>query len=213
MAKSPDTPRFNEAADAYAKVKAAADALRADHDAVCLEIEAAQKELDALPLLTVPPEDLKAGILDFVDASGRRYGADKVRAAISAFAKGYMAGAGGADRLGKPLRYCDIEGAIAGTSAEMGWAQILTPDKSQFNDQVIYCFFAELVREGLRRVMADMTPAELGYDAIHPDKIGTDRAARRAAIDALQARLADLHDRKADLAGKLRALGHLVKGI
>lgn len=204
---------FTEAKLSYAKVQETAAAMRTEHDQVCAEIVATETELKELPLAHVPVEDLKAGILDFVEASGRRYGADKVRAAIASFARGHMSGMSGANRLGRPLRYCDIEDAISGTSPEMSWAQILSPDKSQFNDQVLYYFFAELVQEGLRRIMADMAPAELGYDAIQSDEIGTDRATRRVEIEDRRQRLADLIGRRDDLRGKLSALGFPVKGV
>ena len=113
-------------------------------------------------------------------------------------------------RLGKPLRFLDIEGAVSGTNASMSWAQMLSSG-GQYNDQILYCFVAEMVQEGLRRIMADMTPEDLGYDTIHPDKIGTDRATRRAAIVALEARLAALRVKEGDLAEKLLALGAPVR--
>ncbi|MFA6312344.1 MAG: hypothetical protein WC681_12755 [Sterolibacterium sp.] len=202
---------FAESQTAYARVRETINELRAEYDQVSVNITAAETELAELPLAPVPAEDLKAGILEFIEASGRRYGADRVRGSIASFATGGMLGLSAeAGSFGKPLRFRDIDGAISGINPPMSWAQLLTPDGAH-NDQVLYCFVADLVNEGLRRIMADMTPQELGYGTIHPNKIGTDRATRRAAITALEARLAELRIRKDDLAEKLRALGTAVK--
>lgn len=212
MTKS-SNENFAAAQHSYAKVQETAAVLRAEYDQVCAEIVSTETELKELPLAYVPVEDLKAGILEFIEASGGRYGATSVRAAISNFAKGYMRGLDAdQDAFGKPLRFNDIEGAISGAHASMGWAQILHPDKSQFNDQVLYCFIADLVKEGLRRIMKDMTPEEFGYERIPPGMVGTDRATRRAEIEERRQRLADLIGRRDDLRRKLSALGFPVRG-
>lgn len=202
---------FTESQAAYAKVRETINALQVDYKQVCGDIAAAETELAVLPLAPVPVDDLKAGILEFIEASGRRYGDNIARGAIASFATGGMLGLSAEKgRYGKPLRFQDIEGAISGSNPATSWAQLLSTGM-QYNDQLLYCFVADLVKEGLRRIMADMTPGELGYDTIHPGKIGTDRATRRAAIAALEARLAELLSRKDDLAEKLRALGASVK--
>lgn len=202
---------FDQTIAAYEKVKQTAAALRAEYEEVCAGIAETEAELKVLPLAHLPLEDLKAGILEFIDASGERYAEETIRMAISRFATGGMGGISTQYEQGKPLRYIDLERAISAADPAYGRAQLLTPEKNQFNDQVFYFFFSKLVREGLRKVMEDMTPAEFGYDAIHRDKIGTNRFERRAAILALENRLAELRERKAELAQKLRAIGFPVK--
>lgn len=200
--------QYDEIEQAYEKVRAAAAELQAEYRSVCAEIDQVEQELKVLPLAPVPFEDLKAGILEFIEASGARYAEHHVKAAIAAFATGHCAGISSPlGALGKPLRYCDLDGAITGEHAAMGWAQLCAADKSSQNDQVFYYFFSELIKAGLSRVMESMTAADFGYNTIHPDKIGTDRATRRKAIEAHSARLKELQERRADIADKLRRLG------
>ena len=86
-------------------------------------------------------------------------------------------------------------------------AQLMTPSKHQFNDQVLYYFFGQLVKEGLSKLMNEMPLEDFGYGAIHPDKIGTDRATRRATIDNLKQKLGELNARREELKTKLLSLG------
>lgn len=207
--------QFETTLSAFEQVKLAVSALKAEHVFVSGEISAVSAELAALPLAYLPLEELKTGILDFIDASGERYAEKNVRAAIASFATGGMRGFGDdvVQQLGKPLRYADLEKAIAGTDSSLGRAQLLTPDKSSFDDQVFYFFISKLVREGMRKLMDGMTPAEFGYSAIHPDKIGSTRFERRAAIATLESRLGELKNRKAEIEEKLMAIGSPVPVI
>ena len=198
---------FDEVAAAYAQVKQTADTLIADYKQTCSDIEAAEAEMRALPLAPVPFEDMKEAILEFVDSSGERYAADYVRRAITQFATGLQSGGGHNETLGKPLTFARIEGAVNGADGALGRGQLLDPEKNMTNDQVLYYFCHDLVCAGLRKIMDQMEPAEFGYDKIHPDKIGSPRIERRAAIALLQERLGELRSLKADLAGKLAKLG------
>lgn len=200
-------PNFDETAAAYAQVQKAVTQLRAEYESVCAEIETTEAELKAAPLAFLPLDDLKAAILEFIDASGARYAAESVKGAISSFSTHGMSGIGGDTSLhGKPLRYCDIEQCMAGVGAG-GMAQLMTPSKHQFNDQVFYYFFGQLVKEGLTKLMDEMPPNDFGYGAIHPDKVGSDRATRRATIDGLRKKLEELSSRRDELKAKLLSLG------
>jgi hypothetical protein len=205
---------FDEAAAAHAKVRATVDALRAEYDAACLDIDATEKELAALPLLTVPFDDMKTAVLDFVETSGKRYADDKIRMSVARFVTGEAGGSSrNADLFGKPLCYCDIEGAISGLDGAMSWAQLFTTTRGEYDDRILYFCFADLVKAALAKVMDEMTPEEFGYGKIHPSKIGTPRAERRAMIESLQSRLEALRAKRGELAGKLGALGHPVAPI
>ena len=104
-----------------------------------------------------------------------------------------------------------IESAISNRDVSLGRAQLLSTDKEVFDDQVLYFLCADLVRDGLRKIMADMTPAEFGYNAIHPSKIGSARSERRAFIADFDHRLGDLLMKKAELEEKLCAIGSPVQ--
>jgi hypothetical protein len=210
---------FDEVAAAYDQVKKTAAALMDDYEQVCGDIDAAAAELRALPLAPVPFEDMKEAILDFVDASGERY-AESVRDTVSKFANGKMAfdavshnsGKVRYEDIGKVIGFDVLDGSISGEEAGLCRAQLLNPT-TIFDNRVLYYFCGALVREGLRKVMEKMRPEDFGYDRIPPEKIGTPRRERRAAIAALQERLDKLRSRQADLAGKLAKLGFPVPRI
>lgn len=199
---------------AFEQVKQTVAALKNEHAAVVSEIAEVNGAIKAAMIEYLPLEDLKDGILDLIVSSGERYAARNIRVAISSFATGSMRGAGNKElltELGKPLRYADMEAAISNADGVMGRAQLLTTSKEFFDDQVLYFLCPDLVRDGLRRVMADMAPAEFGYNAIHPNKIGSPRCERRAFIAELDHRLSDLLVKKAELEEKLCAIGSPVQ--
>lgn len=201
---------FEAAAAAYEQIKQTGATLKADYVQTCAEIGAAEEALRLLPLAPIPFDDMKAAILEFVGGSGERYAADYVRQAVSGFATGMQSGMGHVESLGKPLTFARVEGAISGTDAALGWAQLLQPQKGMVNDQVLYFFCRELVCAGLRNIMDQMRPDEFGYDMVHPDKIGSPRIERRAAIATHEENLSTLRSRKAELADKLTKLGFAV---
>ena len=205
---------FNEVANAYEQVKKTGDALKADYEQTCSEIDAAETELEALPLSPVPFDDMKAAILDFVDASGEGH-AEKLRTFIADFANGrigYGGGAGGAGMVdlhdvGKPMRFAVLQGAILGNGSAASDARILTGGIAGLVDRAFYYFCAQMIREGLQKTMDRMTPEEFGYDKIRASDIGTPRHERVAAIAALESRLVALRSKKSDLEGKILTLG------
>jgi len=199
-----DDPTFDAAATAFAQVQTTVNQLRTEYASVCAQIADTQNQLTAAPLAYVPLADLQAGILDFIDASGLQYAQNEIIGTISSFAQNYMTGNTNNPALnGKPLRFCDIESAVNGA----GFVQLLTPYKTVFNDQALYYFFGQLVKQGLSALMAEMSPEAFGYGKVTPDQIGSDRVTRRAAIVALNTQLSALQAQKADLAAKLIALG------
>ncbi|MDD4978777.1 MAG: hypothetical protein PHI29_09105 [Gallionella sp.] len=200
--------------DAFNQVKSSVAAIQAQYDAVCVEIATTENQLSDFPLLPVPIADLKAAILDFVDARGQAYLAEYIRPSIQQFATNQMAG-GSVDlhSIGKPILFRDLENAINGVSGASSNAQLITAfDKFQFNDLALYAFFGALVKAGLTSAMAGMVDADFGYDGLLPEQIGTDRVTRRAAIQAAQDTLSALQVSKSALADNLRQLGVVVKG-
>jgi len=200
--------------DAFNQVKTTIDTLQTEYAAVCVGITATEKQLSELPLLPVPVSDLKAAILDFVDASGGGYLSEQVKPAIIDFATSRMGGSSVKnEEVGRPLSYKALLSAAIPSSGALSRAQLLTySEKHQFNDLVLYAFFGALVKTGLSAVMDTMSDAEFGYARLTPDQIGTDRATRSAAIQAAQEQLTTLHAKKAALADSLRQLGVSVKG-
>lgn len=200
--------------DAFNQVKTTVTTLQAEYEAVCANIVATEKQLAELPLLAVPVDDLKAAILDFVDARGQDYLAESVKSSIKDFATHVMSGSSVDQKLmGLPLIFKELESACSGNNGAISVAQLITQlGKGQFNDLALYAFFGDLVKAGLSNVMATMTDADFGYDRLTPEQIGTDRATRRHAIQAAQDQLAALRESKATLASSLRQLGITVKG-
>jgi hypothetical protein len=197
-------PTFDAAATAFAQVQTTVTLLQTEYANICAQIADTKNQLAAVPQGYLPLADLQAGILDFIDSSGLTYGKNEIEGQISSFALGYLSGGSRDTSLnGKPLRFCDMEAVVNGH----GFIQLLTPYKNQFNDQVLYCLFAQLVKQGLSALMAQMPPAAFGYDKIDPAQIGSDRVTRRAAIVALNTQLGALQAQKADLASKLIGLG------
>lgn len=202
-----ESSTFDDAASAYEKVRTTIANLKSQYRQVSSEVAATQSALDSAPLLRVPLDDLKAGVLEFVDACGERYAQDAIRAAISNFARNNTGSSSRDPALsGKPLRYCDLDTAIAGGDRDYG-TQLATPSKHQFDDRALYFLVAPLVKERLAALMEEMSPSDFGYDGIHPDKIGSDRATRRKEIEALRAKLDELKARQNDLGQKLVTLG------
>ena len=212
-AKAVQENSFDDAAAAHAKVRAAISDLRADYDATIAEIAVVENELEALPKLALPLEDMKAAILDFVTESGKRHTQERIRGAIAKFATHYNAGFSvDPATMGKPLSYAELEAAISGDTSASSYTHthLLTGGYAQAYDQSLFSVAGDLARLALATVMEGMTPTEFGYDKISPDKIGTPRAERRLRIEALRTQLAALIDKKTDLAQKLRALGFSV---
>ncbi|MDD2894353.1 MAG: hypothetical protein PHF20_10570 [Halothiobacillaceae bacterium] len=195
--------------EAFNQVKSSIDALRTEYAAVCVDIEATEKQLAKLPLLPVPVSDLKAAILDFVEASGKAYLDEFVKPSITAFSTHMMSGTGTApETVGKPLGFHELERAIAGTGGALSVAQLITQlNKNQFNDLALYAFFPEQVKAGLIAAMDTMSDADFGYGRINEGQIGTDRATRRLAIQATQKHLDELRARKTEISSTMRQLG------
>lgn len=200
---------IKETIAAQTKVKEAIVKMRFDHKRVCDEITVAELNLSQLRTAPVPFDDLKAGILDFVQPSGLRYAEDKVKRAIRDFATGRSGGSSTPlERYDKPLAFSDIEGSADGSQAALGWAQLCSPDKSGwFNDQVFYFFCGELVKDGLHRLMESMTPEDFGYNKIPPNRIGSPRHERRAEIAKAEASISELVEKKKHLEGALKSIG------
>lgn len=204
---------FSEAAAAHAKVRAAIEGMRADYAATNTEIASVEAELDALPKLAIPFDDMKAAILEFVTESGKRHTHERVRGAIAKFATHYNAGVSfDPATLGKPLSYGELEAAINGDTSAASYTHthLLTGGYAAVYDQSLFTVAGDLARLALAAVMEDMTPDEFGYDRIDQNKIGTPRAERRQRLEALRAQLALLIEKKASLAKKLRELGFSV---
>lgn len=199
---------FNEAADAYRKVRETVAELKQEHAQVSTQIEEAEAELKVLPLAPLPFEDLKEAILEYIDASGERYAERHVKPALIELATSCAGGLEPAvHSMGKPISFAEIDGAIAGSNASLSHVHLAHKGQPSFNDLALNYFVGQLVREGLRKLMDRMSPEDFGYDKIHPDKVGSGRRERRVSIAALTDRIAMLKVHKGDLAIRLAQLG------
>lgn len=199
---------FNEATDAYRKVRETIGALKEEHAQVSIQIEEAEAELKVLPLAPLPFEDLKEAILEYIDASGERYAERYVKPALIDLATSCAGGNEPAvQSMGKPISFAEIDGAITGRHSSLSHVRLAHKGQSSFNDLALNYFVGQLVREGLRKLMDRMTPEDFGYDKIHPDKVGSGRRERRVSIAALTDRIAQLKAQQGELAMKLAQLG------
>ena len=199
---------FADAVSAFEQVKKTVAAFKAEHIKICSEIEAVETELSALPLACVPIEDMKEAVLDLLEVSSSNYAKEKIRKSIISFVTGKefdVLTPENIEKRGKPLSYLDIEKSMDGTDPKMSRAQLLTG--GVFDDRVLYAFFSQAIRDGLREIMEGMKPDELGYGAIHPSKIGTSRVERRQAIDDCNNRLSNLKERKSVIEMRLASIG------
>lgn len=181
--------------------------MKVQHGQVCVQIAETQRALAAAPLLRVPLVDLKAGILDFFAAAGDRYANDVIAPALASFGRNnYQGTAPDPDLVEKPLRFCDLERLVQAGSRDYS-AQFATPSKAMFDDRALHALFAPLIKARVTTLLDAMSPADFGYNNIHPDKIGSDRVTRRAEIAALNTTLSNLTTSRNDHGHKLRALG------
>jgi hypothetical protein len=207
---------FDQAKEAHQAVQSVVKKLRKEYDDTVTEIDVVEAKLARLPEMVLPFEDLKAAILDFVTGSGEKHGASTIRAGICKFATGQHVDNVILTRRGMPLTYGNWEGAMNEDGREYGPYKIthlLTNGRAAAYDQVLFAVAETLVRDAFTRIMADITPAELGYDKISNSEIGSPRAERRQEIEALQRRLASLIEKRRELGGQLADLGHVVPFI
>lgn len=149
-----------------------------------------------------------------IDSSGNIHAEEVVKGAISTFATGGNT-VGHIEGRGKPLSFKNLEMATSGQSNYLSRHQFVTGEESPqaIANMAFYCFFADLIKQRLASVMQTMTEADFGYRTIHPDKVGTDRATRRAEIASIKAQLEEKYTAKKLLETKLAQLGISVSSM
>lgn len=202
--------------DAFNQVKASVATLRTEYDAVSADILKTEQQLKELPLLPVPPEDLKAAIIDMVEASGAGY-RTAIKQQILAIATNEKSGFSVGSKefemlLGSPLRFAELNSAIYGgvSTGNVSYQGMLTGGNIRLVDTAIFAVAGDLVKIMLTSVMEELTAEDMGYRDLKPNQIGTDRATRRTAIKAVHDRLATLRENKSKLAASLCQLGIVV---
>lgn len=202
--------------DAFNQVKASVSALRNKYDAVCADILKTEQHLKELPLLPVPPEDLKAAIIDMVEASRVGYRAEIKRQIVDIATNkkcGFNVGSKEFDLMDTPLRFAEIDSVLYGgvSTGNVSYQNMLTGGNIGLVDTAIFAVAGDLVKIMLSSMMEELTAEDMGYCKIKPNQIGTDRATRRATIKAAQDHLATLRKNKSELAGSLHQLGVMVE--
>jgi hypothetical protein len=192
------------AVSAFTQVRSAVSQLRKEYSDVISHISSLEAEIAIEQRKHVPVADMKAAILDFIDQSGEAY-ATRLRGTITRFATAKLDG--NPPFTGKPLQFNEIEQVLGGYWGLNLRTQLMKEQVNVLDDHALYFLFGDLIKEKLSAVMERMSDAEFGYDKLHPDKIGTDRATRKNVIAEMRDRLAALHMRKRDLSKMLGDLG------
>lgn len=196
---------------AFKQVQKVISDLRTEYDDLTKKINTISAELKALPEKPVPFEDLKAGILELVDTAGERYANEHIKPALIEFAtRGHLSMPALMDEnnIGKPVKYSQLVDAIEQKLFPMAHGKFVQPSNYvPINDCAFHFFFADLIKDGLCKIMDTLEPADFGYAKIHPDEIGTDRMTRKADIETKQAELKVLYQRRGEIASQLGQLG------
>lgn len=199
---------------AFETVKNAVSSIKKQYRTLRAEISELEEKQRSLPLAPVPFSDMKAAILDLIESSGNIHADEVVKGAISTFATGGNTTAHIENR-GQPLSFKNIELATSGQNNYLSRHRFVTGElpPDAIANMAFYCFFADLIKQRLAAVMETMTEADFGYRTIHPDKVGTDRATRRAEIALVKTQLAEKYIIKKQLEDKLQQLGVSVNTI
>ena len=104
------------------------------------------------------------------------------------------------------MRYQTIENVFSGKLGDFPACQILTPQKSGFDDRALLSLFFKAIEQTLRGIMGKMTPEEFGYSRIVPSEIGPGLEERREMIQAIKTKIQELELKKGANAQKLDAL-------
>lgn len=203
-----------EPADAYAVVKNAVDKLRAELSDTGHRITLLESEIEALPKMRVPFEDLKAGLIDLYEVAGRRYAAGVFRGAIVAHATGrnYLHAIGQRE-IGKPITLGRLVEAIeVGNASDPETVpRFLVNGNAHGLDGLIGALFMDTARAALLEAMRDITPEEFGYSSIDAAEIGPTRVEMARMIDERKAEIEVLKAKEAGLVQKLVQLGITIR--
>jgi len=198
----------SDAVAAFDQVKQAVASLRHEYHQTGEAVAKLEADMATLPQMRAPFEDVKRGILELIDTAGQRYTDEHIKPALMRFATNYMSSGGGdLKEHGKPLTLAALDGAVSGTRFPEARAQLVHPDKYQFDDLAFYALCADAVKVALARVLDGITPEELGYSTVHSDKIGPSRAEMRRQLAEWQQQLDALKARRADIRSQLAQLG------
>lgn len=200
-----ENDQFQSAVSAYESVKATKQALKAEYEAVCVEITKAQEELAWLQKAYLPLQDLKDGIMEILAVGAESYEMAFIRPGIAGLAINVAWGSK-AEQFGMPLRYETLEDALSGKLGDYPACQILTPQKSQFDDRVLLSVLWGTIEPTLRGIMEKMTPEEFGYGHISPSEIGPSLKERREMIRLIKENIQELGLKKGANDQKLAAL-------
>lgn len=199
----------NDVILAFEQVKRAVHDLHEDHTRTKFRINEIEAEIAALHKMRPPFEDFKDGILELVGRAGQRYKDEYIKPQLISFATGGLSGsrqANNSEDFGKPLTLAELDGAINGTVHPESRAQLITPEKHQFDDLAFYALFGEQVKAMFDSVLSDMGPQDFGYHHLTTDQIGPSRAEMRARENILRNELKELHAHGREVHAKIMQL-------
>lgn len=190
---------------ALEKIQTARAAIRSEIETIAGEIARLEDENLALPRQTASFGELKKGMLELVQAAGKRYADTHIRASIIDFAKGAYRDMADLDKYGQPLTLGELDGAIKGEVFPMANTRFLTGGASRGDDLVLYAVLTGAIQETLARQVDQLTPADLGV----PDQDGVPGMTREemnGRIASNRAEIERLKGRKTTLESELKKL-------
>ena len=200
---------FNEATTARAKVVAQIDSLLSEHREIDAEAEQTLEEINKLRGMYVPPDEMKRMVVEIANAARERW-ERSVRNSICRFITKMDAEVHDvlAEDRGKPMTFGEIETALKGERESYAVLHFLAAPARVSHDSPLYAAVGDAIGARLMEIMSAITPGDMGYQRVKMEDVGTGMTQRRAAIAALEGKLAALRTRLADVHQKLAALGH-----
>ncbi|MDV6347316.1 hypothetical protein R2083_07285 [Nitrosomonas sp. Is35] len=200
-----DNDKFHDVVSAYESVKLTKQALKSENEKIDAEITKAKEQLVWLQTAYLPLQDLKDGIIEILAVGAESYEFASIRPGITGLATNAV-WSNRSVAYGTPLNYKTLEDALSGKLGDYPACQILTPQKTQFDDRVFLSLLFKTIEPALRDIMERMTPEEFGYGGISPSEIGPGLKERRGMIQSIKARIQELEHKKGANAEKIHAL-------
>lgn len=198
---------FDELLAASKRIAATSEALKSERAELLKEKSVLDDETARLLAQPVPLADLKAFLMDYVDAKGQEF-ETKLRAAIDQFVHPPRnAHPVKSVEQRKPLSFAEMEALMLPRGEEgitaFGVPQFIQPDKSFFTDSGYYFFFSDVIKA---TIAGRFEAIGIDYHDTASTGIGTPREERRQEIARIEKRQREIGTQVAAIDQKLHAL-------